>query len=214
MAAIWHRINTLLLLLVLLTLLAIVAMLASGVRGGSLDPEDPPASTMKSLDDIPGSWNRVLPADDGSAGPNPPAGCDSSRFECLEDFFNNAVLDRETGLVWDLDTTCCDPGTWPDANASVCFTNRYNTAQGWRLGWRLPTIEELHSVVQHFVGPPLLPPGNPFIVLTDDAYWTATSSSSTTAYAVHLGTGVVSNEPKTNTNYAWCVRGGYGHDGM
>ena len=45
MAAIWTRINTLLLLLVLFALVGVVAMLASGVRGGPLDPTTSPQPT-------------------------------------------------------------------------------------------------------------------------------------------------------------------------
>jgi hypothetical protein len=45
MAAVWTRINTVILLLVLFALLALIGMVASGVRGGPLDPADPPAST-------------------------------------------------------------------------------------------------------------------------------------------------------------------------
>ena len=54
---------------------------------------------MKTLDEIPGSWSRNLPANDGAPGEDPPAGCNSSRFQCV--FENNAALDRETGLVWE-----------------------------------------------------------------------------------------------------------------
>lgn len=45
MAAVWNRINTVLLLLVLFALLGVIAMLAAGVRGGPLDPAGAPAST-------------------------------------------------------------------------------------------------------------------------------------------------------------------------
>ena len=100
MEALRFRVTAGLLALVVALLLTIVAMLATGAAGGPLDPPGAPASTMQSLDEIPGSWSRSLASFDGVAGPDPPAGCDSSRFECLEDFGNAAVLDRETGLVW------------------------------------------------------------------------------------------------------------------
>ena len=45
MAAIWTRINTTLLLLVLRALLAVIGLLATGVRGGPLDPPGAPGAT-------------------------------------------------------------------------------------------------------------------------------------------------------------------------
>lgn len=195
--------------------LLVVAAFTGIIEGGSLDPDAPPGSTMKSLDEIPGSWSQALPADDGAPGPNPPAGCDSSRFECLEAFFNELVLDRETGLVWVRDAAVEPLGvTWGEATPT-CQTTRFPGTEGYRLGFRLPTSEELQTLMQHFVGPPPLPPGHPFAVFTDDFYWTATSSSATTAWAFRFdGTvGTISqNELKSNVNYVWCVRGGQGYD--
>jgi|CXWL01.1.fsa_nt_gi hypothetical protein len=49
MTTIWTRANTGLLLLVLTALVSLIAMLASGVRGGPLDPPGPPASTGTQL---------------------------------------------------------------------------------------------------------------------------------------------------------------------
>src|SRR6202521_2660459 len=45
MTAMPHRLNTFLLVLILVVGVAIVGMLASGARGGPLDPPGPPAST-------------------------------------------------------------------------------------------------------------------------------------------------------------------------
>jgi hypothetical protein len=45
MAAVWSRINTVILLLVLFALLTLIGMVATGVRGGPLDPSSPPAPT-------------------------------------------------------------------------------------------------------------------------------------------------------------------------
>ena len=59
------------------------------INAGSLDPTGSPAPTMKSLDEIPGSWSRML----SSTG-----GCNSERFDCVLGS-DQGVLDRETGLV-------------------------------------------------------------------------------------------------------------------
>src|SRR5262245_29501247 len=49
-----------------------------------LDPPGPPAPTMKTLDELQPVWNRVLP--------------DNDRFQLV--MGDVAVLDKETGLVW------------------------------------------------------------------------------------------------------------------
>jgi len=214
MAAIWNRINTLLLLLVLFALLAIVAMLATGARGGPLDPPGLPGPTGKTLDEIPGSWSRVLPANDGEPGPFPPAGCNSSRFKCV--FDNLAVLDLETGLVWErlLGTS---EAPWAAAE-SLCL----GSYTGGRGGWRLPTYEEFQSLIDtNASASPYLPEGHPFVNPSPDkGYWTATTVSTNASFArvafLDLGGGVapkVSADPADFRRY-WCVRGGHGFNGM
>jgi hypothetical protein len=154
---------------------------------------------MKSLNDIPGAWARELPSNDGAPGPNPPAGCNSSRFECTD----VGILDRETGLVWFDDPSCC-AGTW-GSSIIGCHTTGF-----FRYGWRLPTVEELQTLFT--AGTPNLPVGHPFSsfgLQTGDFYWTSTQTSSTTAWAIRFDTGLMSvSEPMSNSNYAWCVRGG------
>lgn len=206
------RITTTLLVLLLASVFALIGMLATGVRGGPLDPPGAPDSTMKSLDDIPGSWSRALPANDGVAGPDPPAGCDSSRFECLEDFYNAAVLDRETGLVWYIEPLPIGQ-SWSAAH-QYCQSFPVGTVVGERRGWRLPAYEELLSLVSTSAAPPRLPNGHPFTVATTDSYWTATTTSATNAreFSFATASGSVNGEPKASENYAWCVRGGVGYN--
>jgi hypothetical protein len=213
LAVIWNRINTVLLVLVLLALVAVSGMLATGVRGGPLDPPGPPGPTGKTLDEIPGSWSRVLPANDGAAGPFPPAGCDSSRFKCV--FDNTGVLDLETGLVWERGIT---NGSVPWAAAESSCLGSFSGGRG---GWRLPTYEELQSLVDpNASGPPYLPDGHPFLNASNEGFWTATTLSTDSAFArvlhLDLGGGVA---PKLSGNAEdfrryWCVRGAQGFNGM
>ena len=99
--------------------LALVAISARDALGGSIDPPGPPASTMQSLDNIPGSWSRWLPSSDGGGD-----GCGSSRFACVIPtahcnplcvFTNDGVLDHETGLVWTRDASVAGTAIWSDA---------------------------------------------------------------------------------------------------
>jgi hypothetical protein len=208
------RTTNILLVIILAVGVAIVAMLASGVRGGPLDPPDPPGSTMKTLDDIPGSWSRALRADDGLPGPDPKAGCDSSRFECLEEFYNAVVLDRETGLVWYIEAGGA-PTSWLNAqHQCLNFPIGTTVNNEGRRGFHLPTYEELTSLAN--ANPPYLAFGHPFGVVTDDVYWTATSVSTSNArvWSFAAGAGSPNGAPKTDENYFWCVRGGQGYDGL
>jgi hypothetical protein len=186
--------------------LALVALLAGLVDAGPLDPNGPPTPTMKTLDEIPGSWSRTLPANDGAPGPDPHAGCNSSRFQCV--FGNDAVLDRETGLVWQRSPTTF-AASWIVAG-SFCE----GAETGGRSGWRLPSMEEIRSLADPSAGSePFLPPGHPFAdVQPNQDYWTANSGSATIARTFGFGLSGGSAD-KSLTRIYWCVRGGSGFDG-
>jgi len=146
------------------------------------------------------------------------------RFKVLRQFDGAAVLDKETGRVWEqspsTDTFCWTasascPGTGlaPDA-LSYC----YQLQVGGRKGWRVPTIEELASLVDISQGSPTtpaLPAGHPFNVLPTP-HWSATSNASdaSRAWAVGFATGNVFRVVKTASREVWCVRGGQGIDGV
>ena len=123
-----------------------------------------------------------------------------------------AVLDRETGLVWEQspDTTF---HTWSDARLQC--TSR---PVGGRKGWRLPSVHELMSLVDpNNVDPtsvkPALPPGHPFTVVSA-SYWSATTSVDDPAnvWIVHVSTGGVTAEHKSGDLRMWCVRGAMNAD--
>ena len=86
-------------------------------------------------------WDQVLPAAD--------------RFNVLAAFNNKAVLDKETGLVWERSPLT---GT---TTQSVARGNCTNHTTGGRKGWRLPSVHELASLVDpSMVAPgPMLPRG-------------------------------------------------------
>ena len=144
---------------------------------------------MKPLDKVQPTWSQKLPAD--------------KRFLLVLD--GEAVLDRETGLVWEKspDTTI---RIWNDA-VSYC----YNKEVGGRKGWRLPTIEELASLVDTTQSNPALPSGHPFVNVQSGLYWSSTeyAGSPDNAWYVYMSNGFVNFSSKSvDYFYVWPVRGG------
>ena len=150
----------------------------------------------------------------------------SNRFRIVLD--GEAFLDKETGLVWEmspaLDTS---GGTALATSWHAAIVHAYSTEVGRRKGWRLPTIEELASLVDSTQNKPSLPIKHPFVnVKWDDGYWSSTTCppdiimtgntrefGEDTALYVHFEFGqVYFNAPKTGRHYVWCVRGGHGYD--
>lgn len=135
------------------------------------------------------------------------------RFIELADWNGEAVLDRETGLVWERS---------PDSTRRNWFgaqlhCNGLNA--GNRRGWRLPTLQELASLslVDPSVGSPglTLPAGHPFTNVQSSVYWSATSIAVNTslAWVVIFDDRVGGSGDKANLNFfVWCVRGGQGVD--
>ena len=126
-----------------------------------------------------------------------------------------AVLDRETGLVWERRP---NGGFFSWSNAQK-WCNQLKL--GNRMGWHLPTIQELASLVDPSQSNPALPAGNPFIDVNSSDYWSATTVATDTSFAwfVYFGVSaamdhVFSNRDKTDSthNFVWCVRGGQGVD--
>jgi len=202
-----------LLLLVLLALMAVIGMLATGVRGGPLDPPGAPSSTMKTLESAAGPWDRRLDSTNGMAGPDPPAGCDSTRFRCvLSHVVNNvtvypAVLDVETGLVWER-TPSSVTSEWL-GQEDDCWAR----AAGQRRGWRMPRIEELDSLLDPQNGY-LLPAGSPFTgVAATDVFWSSSESRvDFLGEFVTVGSSTHGRGLRSTSLRTWCVRGGSGEN--
>jgi hypothetical protein len=143
------------------------------------------------------SWDQTLPA--------------AQRFIVLANMNQEAVLDRETGLVWER-----NPGV--PSHFNVSWANAVGTcfqlAIGGREGWRLPTLHELQSLRDPTrpVGSGLaLPVGHPFLGIAPVNYWAATvvSDFPTLAFAVSMEAAVGIVEVQKSTSFrVWCVRGG------
>jgi hypothetical protein len=132
------------------------------------------------------------------------------RFTVLTEFNREAVFDKETGLVWEKSPST-DTYDWFDAQH---YCNALTV--GNRMGWRLPTLQELVSLVDPSVPDPgpTLPSGHPFSNVQSSGYWSATNFASSTSGAwgmVFDDSGVVVGA-KSSHGFVWCVRGGQGVD--
>lgn len=150
--------------------------------------EDPNVSVTK-------NWDKKLP--------------NTSRFTVLTDFGGAAVRDNETGLVWEQ-----SPETktvnWSGARFQ-CTSRKI----GGRMGWRLPSVHELASLVDPSVSPgPTLPTGHPFTNVQAAHYWSATSFAGKPSHAWNVGfvMGMVHDIKTTDSHNVWCVRGGNNAD--
>lgn len=185
--------------------ITLIGTLASDALGGPLDPPGAPASTMQRLSDIAPSWSRILSDTNGDG-----AGCGSTRFECI--FGGVAVLDHETGLVWQR-SPAYTARNWQGA-VDTC---RGETT-GNRRGWRLPYIEEYLSLVDLSESLPAISSESPFTGI-DGYYWSANTfdtpgSSEYEAVLFRSDDGLWIYGGRLTDHYVWCVRGGPGVDAI
>ena len=144
------------------------------------------------------AWDQTLPA--------------ATRFIVLTNMNSEAVLDRETGLVWEK-APSTSISSWVNAQ-----TNCIRLSLGGRKGWRLPSIQDLASLIDPTQFNLALPSGHPFITAPPQSsiYWSATTTArdTTNAYIVAFFNGFLDSTDKSNAGLAlaWCVRGGPGVD--
>ena len=174
-----------------IVLFAILVFLRVNVLGGE-DYFPPPPDKSK-----------ILPANDGG-----PDGCNSSRFKCV--MGGEAVLDKQSGLTWARNAHIANvTKAWQEA---VKFCQ--NLEIGNQKGWRLPTKEELITILDTSTSGPSLPDGHPFKPgeghLKWRAVWTGTiyEGNSNSAYRVGIGDGRVGDELKVFDYRIWPVLGG------
>jgi hypothetical protein len=145
---------------------------------------------------MPPAWYQILPS--------------AERFLPVMD--GVAVLDRETGLVWEKSPSTSTL-TWFAAQ-----THCNDLTVGNRKGWRLPTIQELASLIDPSVASPgpTLPSGHPFS-MQSATYWSATTRERDPrdAWGVDFkwfGLVGVVGKSYDDIVLVWCVRGGQGVD--
>jgi hypothetical protein len=174
-----------------------VALALAGLLLASYGSTVAPAGTQGVPADLPGvtqNRNNDLPA--------------AQRFVVLPAFTNDAVLDKKTGLVWEK-----SPET-TSARWSVARRACVEKSVGGQKGWRLPSLEELASLVDYSVAPPslALPPGHPFLSIRSAVYWSSTRPGEDPkgSWGVHFGLGGGATFINwAHSVQAWCV-----HDGI
>jgi hypothetical protein len=132
------------------------------------------------------------------------------RFVVLTDWNSQAVLDKETGLVWERSP---ESGVfnWSGAARYCLLKNVAGTR-----GWRLPSVHELASLVDPAQGSPALPPGHPFLTVPlSNVHWSATTEAGNppiSVWALNFNNGQVFIGGKAGTAFVWCARGGMNAD--
>jgi len=116
-----------------------------------------------------------------------------------------AVLDKDTGLIWERAPDRSFAYGWQDGRG-LC---RAKTV-GNHIGWRLPALGELASLIDLSQGKPALPLGHPFFPPpVPSAFWSATLDldNPQNALGVNIEAGQIFTKPKTQSQVAgnWCV---------
>ena len=121
------------------------------------------------------------------------------RFE----IFHNGVLDHLTGLLWRRSANLtAQTVVWREALAAVAVLNREDAG----MNWRLPTINELESLVDCATHSPALPSGHPFTGV-QDIYWSSSTSlfEPDWAWALYLEKGATGVGQKRYAQFSVCA---------
>ncbi|GJQ22553.1 hypothetical protein BIY37_02880 [Candidatus Brocadia sapporoensis] len=180
-------------LLWLLSVLIVSVTYCGFASAGGLESSALSGQTIRATKELQPAWSKKIKKA-------------SKRFQIVLD--GAGVLDKETGLVWEKSPDT-EARTWADA-----VSYAYTKSVGGRKGWRLPTIEELSSLVDPTQNSPALPSDHPFTNVQSDSYWSSTTNVSLTsaAWHVYFDDGYVGDRDKAHDYYVWCVRGGHGYD--
>ncbi len=162
----------------------------AATKAASVEAESPKTGGEEADQTL--SWDKAMPA--------------SQRFAVLAAFNNEAVLDKETGLVWEKSPQSAAVSL---PNARLACSNK---AVGGRKGWRLPALPELASLVDPSIASPgpTLPAGHPFMAVQSANYWSASAhvDNPTLTWGVGFSNGAALGVSKSFDQRVWCVRGG------
>ena len=128
----------------------------------------------------------------------------TARFTVLGEHNREAVRDKRTGLVWE-QSPALDMSDWEMAQ------RRCSSSQaGGSTDWRVPTVQELVTLVEPSSIEVKLPADHPFANVEPGIYWSATERRENRAYAsfVNFSSGRSATLEKYMPTFVWCVRGG------
>ena len=129
----------------------------------------------------------------------------AERFLILSEFRDEAVLDKDTSLIWEIAPQTTNV-TWNEARVTCA-----KRVTGGQRGWRLPAPAEMRSLVGPAVDSPIpnIPPGHPFLNIQPTSYWTVVSEANQPSYAKYVDAflGNVLSFLQIYTYPVWCVRG-------
>jgi hypothetical protein len=131
------------------------------------------------------------------------------------------TTDNDTGLVWKacsegLSGTNCTTGTalrstWDTATAACAALNTANGGTGYagKSNWRVPTVEELETLINYSIYGPTIFSANFPGTYSDDWWSSSTNVSDTSAWIVSFLTGGVTLGAKAGLAYVRCVSGSF-----
>ena len=137
----------------------------------------------------------------------------------IRDDVKEVVYQISSGLVWQdnidvgtvtkqwVTTANYNAGNYDDTSGDTATTYCINLSLGGFSNWRLPTKEELHSIVKIDVTNPSISTVFQHTAF-DETYWSSTTSTvdSSVAWIVYFGTGLYGGSGKSNSSYVRCVR--------
>jgi hypothetical protein len=178
-----------------------VGLIALGMAGFAVSPADADTVAAGPYYATP-SWDQTLPV--------------ATRFIVLSNFNSEAVLDRETGLVWQRSPNYSTVQLYSNAVFGCATANT-----GGRQGWRVPHLSELESLMDaSATSQPTFPPGHPFTgfptgsseFFTDTGVAGQTGRHYCPGYGRRISDGSVTQVfadciDDTSTAYVFCVRG-------
>ncbi|MCP5005206.1 MAG: DUF1566 domain-containing protein [Planctomycetes bacterium] len=124
---------------------------------------------------------------------------EDARWVVLDCGIRDEVFDKDSGLTWEQHPSSL-ARTWDEGHT-------YCASLG--VGWEMPELVELQSLVDTNQQDPALPLNHPFDNVQSTLYWSSTTNVDHTTFAwnVNFNNGLVSTSSnKDDFRHVWCVR--------